>query len=549
MAKKSQRIRLKPGVSIGQPAAEEDTRFLSECFLKHPIVDALKDVSSPQCLLLGRTGSGKSAILWHLDSTLGNVSRLDPKEVAFQHIGNSAIIRHLSEIGVELHVFYEYLWTHVLTLHFIRECLGVKSRDGLGRTLESIRKLVRRDEKRALVLRYLENNADSFWNTVEQVSAEFTNAVAGKLAAEANLSAALFRSKLEAGGEWKDEQKRLFKYRAQEIVSSLQMRELKEAINALADTVDPKNAYYVLIDDLDRDWVGDEKTQYALIRALIDCLNTFRRVPQLKIIVAMREDLYECTLRTKTDKHFQAEKQEGIIKRLRWNDSMLTQLVDLRIQELFRHGYTKQNVSLKDVLPEMVGQTVIRPYLIQRTLRRPRDIIAFVNRILGENEGNPLPLPARSVTKAEPGYSNERMRALEDEWRSCHPLIRTYLQALQGLAGAQTIDALDEERLFTLIVEVDDFGRAAADEVEAIAKSVYDRNKELKLKRLAQSLVATLYKVGVLGVKLHANQSYCFCYEQRASIDDTEITEAAKFVIHPMLATSLGSHALQADAA
>ena len=548
MAKKP-KIRLKSGASIGQPAAEDDVRFLNECFIRHPTVDALKDVNSHLCVLLGRTGSGKSAILWHLETTMDNVTRVHPKDVAFQYIGNSAIIRHLTELGVDLHVLYEYLWTHVLTLHFIRECLGVQSKDGLRKVADSIKNLVWRDERRMLAVRYLEKHADDFWITVEQVYVEFTNTVSEKLAGEAGVSAEVFKSKIESGGEWKEEHKRQFKYRAQEIVSALQMRELKEVINALSSKIDPKQSFYVLIDDLDREWAGDDKTQYCLIRALIESLKTFRRIPNLKIVVAMREDLYESTLRTTTDKHFQAEKQEGIIIRLRWTETMLVTLVERRIHELFRNEYTKQTVKLNDVLADSIVQTPLRNYLLERTLRRPRDIIAFVNRVLIENEGENLPLPARGITKAEPGYSNDRLRALEDEWRSCHPLIRSYLKCIQGLPHTSMVQLLDEDRLFALVFDIAELERHAIDDIERLGKSVYETNKELRFRRLARSLITTLFKIGAVGVKLHANQSYSFCYGQRASIEDGEICDDTKFVVHPMLTTSLGSQSFQADAA
>jgi hypothetical protein len=548
MAKKA-KIRLKPGASIGQLAAEDDHKFLTDCFISHPTVDTLKDVTSHFSLLLGRTGSGKSAILWHLENSLPNVSRVHPKDIAFEYVGNSTIIRTLNELGVDLHVLYEYLWTHALTLHFIRECLGVRSNEGLGKVFDFIKTLVWRDDKRAIALKYLEKHADNFWINVEQVSAEFTNVVADKLAVEAGLSPQMFKAKIERGNEWKDEEKRLFKYRAREIVSSLQMRELKVALEALSATINKDCSYYVLIDDLDHEWAGDANTQYALIRALLECLKTFRRIPNLKIIVAMREDLFEATLRTTTDKHFQAEKLEGIIKRLRWNDAMLIALIEKRITELFRYQYTKQTIKLADVLPENIAQTTLSRYLIDHTLRRPRDVIAFVNRILIENEGEQLPLSARAITKVEPGYSNDRLRALEDEWRSCHPLIRSYLKVAQGLPGNCTVAIINEDRLLELAIDASDLNRRPVDDVERIAKTVYERDKEVRFRRLARALVTTLFKVGAVGVKLQPQQPHAFCYEQRSTVEDGEIGDETKIVIHPMLMTSLGVHSRRTYAA
>lgn len=396
------KIKLKSGASIGEPAAEDDHAFLADCFVNHPIVDAMKEVSSPQCVLLGRTGAGKSAIMWHLEDTLENVSRLDPREMAFQYLGNSAIIQQIAELGVNLHTLYEYLWTHTLTLHICRECLGANTQQGLNGIVDKIKGVIWRDQKRETAVKYLEKHANNFWLDVENISSEITKSISEKLATEAGLSPEVLKVKMEAGWNWKEEQKRAFRYRAQEVVSSLQIRELKETINALAYCIESKKSYYIIIDDLDTDLCGNEETQYALMRALIESLKTFRRVPRVKIIVAMREDLYEATLRTTTDKHFQAEKLEGIIKRIRWTDNLLLNLIDRRIQQLFRHSYTTQVVGLSEVMATEVARSTTSTYLLNRTLRRPRDIIAFINKILTQTKVRIFHYPPARLRKWNP---------------------------------------------------------------------------------------------------------------------------------------------------
>jgi hypothetical protein len=548
MGKKS-KIKLKPGASIGEPAAEDDSRFLESSFINHPTIAVLKDVSSPQSVLLGRTGAGKSAILWHLENTLDHVTRINPKDVAFQYLGNSAILREVRALGVDLHTLFEYLWTHILALHVARECLGAENSRGVRGALDRLTSFVWRDQRREIAMRYLEKHADNFFLNVEEVSSEITKTISEKLAAEAGLSLEMFKATIEGGSDWRDEQKRVFRYRAQEVVSALQMRELKETINALAECMDKRGPFYILIDDLDLEWAGDENTQYALIRALIESLKTFRRIPNLKIVVALREDLYEATLRTTTDKHFQAEKLEGVIQRLRWSDGLLISMVEKRIQQLYKYSYTNQAVTMPDVLPSVIAQSSIRDYLVGRTLRRPRDIIALINKILRENEGENLPLSVRSLTKIEGGYSSDRMRALEDEWRSCHPLVRTYVNSIQGLTSPASVQDIDEDKLFSLLFEVDGLGRKPVDEVERAAKTVYERDKDLRIEKLARVLVRCLYKLGVVGVKLNTSKAYSFCYEHRASLDDGEVGEDAKFLIHPMFASSLASRPAKADAA
>ena len=69
-------VTLRAGESIGAPAAEQDHAYLKDCFIELPILDLLKIVDDPHCILLGRTGAGKSAMLWHLEQTVQNSSRI-----------------------------------------------------------------------------------------------------------------------------------------------------------------------------------------------------------------------------------------------------------------------------------------------------------------------------------------------------------------------------------------------------------------------------------------------------------------------------------------
>jgi hypothetical protein len=141
-------ITLRAGESVGAPAAEQDHAYLNDCFVELPIIDLLKKVDDPHCVLLGRTGAGKSAILWHLEQTVQNPSRIDPAEASFEYVANSTIIRYFTELDVELHVFYQYLWKHIIVVHLIRECMGVKTEASFKLLLDKLMALVVRDQKK-----------------------------------------------------------------------------------------------------------------------------------------------------------------------------------------------------------------------------------------------------------------------------------------------------------------------------------------------------------------------------------------------------------------
>jgi hypothetical protein len=94
--------------------------------------------------------------------------------------------------------------------------------------------------------------------------------------------------------------------------------------------------------------------------------------------------------------------------------------------------------------------------------------------------------------------------------------------------------------LFTILYEASELKRPLADQIERLAAVVYERDKALRIKKLAISLLACLYKIGTACIKLHATQSYVHCYDYNASLAETELEEQTRFIVHPMLTSALG---------
>jgi type II secretory ATPase GspE/PulE/Tfp pilus assembly ATPase PilB-like protein len=49
--------------TIGAADAEQDKEFLKECFVEHGYLEVLRNCNDPRRIVLGRTGSGKTALL------------------------------------------------------------------------------------------------------------------------------------------------------------------------------------------------------------------------------------------------------------------------------------------------------------------------------------------------------------------------------------------------------------------------------------------------------------------------------------------------------
>lgn len=92
-----------------------------DCFVDQGDLDLLKDPSSPQRLVIGRTGSGKTALLRMVEAECQNVIRLAPEDLSLGYLSNSGVIRFFEEAGTNLDVFYQLLWRHVLAVELIKK--------------------------------------------------------------------------------------------------------------------------------------------------------------------------------------------------------------------------------------------------------------------------------------------------------------------------------------------------------------------------------------------------------------------------------------------
>jgi Flp pilus assembly CpaF family ATPase len=67
---------------VGAADALEDERFLKGCFVDTGELEILRDTHRPECIVLGRTGSGKTALLARLCETEENVVQIAPESLA-----------------------------------------------------------------------------------------------------------------------------------------------------------------------------------------------------------------------------------------------------------------------------------------------------------------------------------------------------------------------------------------------------------------------------------------------------------------------------------
>ena len=169
MAKPKNNLIVKPGLSLGNNAAEADDAYLFECFVTTPAYEQLVDLKYHQkSSASGRTGSGKTAILRRIKDRYGRVHDLDPFEISLSYISNSDVLKFLSSIGADLDILFQVLWKHVLTVEYVRMRYAVKDRAKWETALDNLRHIFSDDPRRERALAYLGDFDGKFWKPFDQ---------------------------------------------------------------------------------------------------------------------------------------------------------------------------------------------------------------------------------------------------------------------------------------------------------------------------------------------------------------------------------------------
>lgn len=534
--KKTNPVVLRAGMSIGTNAAEFDDEFLFPCFVHHPAVELSKNVQSRGMVIDGRTGAGKTAILRYINHTAEHVVEVDPSEMAMSYVANSDALRFLQAIGADLDLLFQALWKHVLCIEFIRLRFSVKNESASKSVFFRFFERFQKDARKERALKYLREWEGKFWITMDQNIKELTEKI--EKAVKAELGAEIEKFKL--GGQYdkriSSDKKTEFIHRIRNIISSDQLSELGSVIDMLAevDDADSGKSFYILIDKLDENWV-DGVVRFKLIRGLMESLKSFRKIRILKILIAMRSDVLERVVQETRDLSFQREKLDDYFIHLKWTKPLLKTMIDKRIQNLFKQQFTQNVIHFEDIFAYNVGTVDPLQYILERTLMRPRDVIAFVNQCIEEAEGK-YEITGGIIKKAETEFSRIRREALEQEWQSAFPSIKKMLDYI-GVHKKAVInydELRDKSAVDDLSLAIYSDEKIAKDPLFEIAKGYYEGKQDNSVVFI-NSVIEILYRTGAVGVKLRNGDRYLYSHVDQPLLPIAQITEDIRVRIHPML--------------
>ncbi|MHB8435830.1 MAG: P-loop ATPase, Sll1717 family, partial [Acidimicrobiales bacterium] len=176
-------------------------------------------------------------------------------------------------------------------------------------------------------------------------------------------------------------------------------------------------------------------------------------------------------------------------------------------------------------------------FLLDRTLMRPRDVIAFLNECLTHAVGKNR-ITWADLQRSELEYSKKRLLALRDEWKPTFPDIDKVFQLFRRctieLTRGDLTSLLDEA---ALLPTQDTF--AGVRWMTTMTEALWSGNSRSDWSEQYQELVKLLYDIGFLGVRGLARDLH-YSYTDIGFCDSlVNLAEASSFVVHPAYRAAL----------
>ena len=352
------------------PHQKGDDRLL-DYFLE---TGTTKKAATGTQLVIGRKGSGKTALFRHLSATLkGTVVELDLSEYVFQ------AHKSLKDDGIPPALAYTTSW---------RLVIAVAMFGGAQKEMSFWR---RRRAKKILKRIGFGSNKSAFGEMVEWLKRV-------RRLDLPSISGIAAMGGLELG----DERTGLID------VETVRLLDELEELLAEASKTSPIT---VLLDRLDDAWGGSEESLRLIVGAVRASRHFAARFSQsgpAPVVVFLRTDLWEKL--TFNDKN----KSGQVTIYLDWRKEELAEVVARRIRK--STNAEDQGWSTIFTNEEMRQRASAQTYILKRTLGRPRDVVAFASFALDEaRQSGRHRIEKVDIYAAERKYSKHALDELRDE--------------------------------------------------------------------------------------------------------------------------------------
>lgn len=216
------------------------------------------------------------------------------------------------------------------------------------------------------------------------------------------------------------------------------LRIINELQNLLSEEWPHNKRLRILIDRLDDSWDASEQAQNLIIGLLkaANQINAHFR-DKIAVTVFLRSDIYDSLFFADQDKLRQNEET------LRWDNDDLKAVVCERVRVSLNLGQRENNEEIwRNLFSKGLyrSRAAAEKYIIDRTFKRPRDIISFVRLALevAAREGHSAIEPMDTRMAEEASYSQSKYKDLIIENQKQFPYVKDLLDSLSSSLHKQS---------------------------------------------------------------------------------------------------------------
>ena len=477
---------------FGKDDAESDFAkggLLKQGFLRTRAYE--EALAGTKTLIIGRKGSGKSAICLMLRNTLSIQERcalVTPDEISADEI------RRFHLPGIPPEQSKQLIWRYLFVVQIAKFILARSkktpiSTDDLVVKLEAIKKfLIDNGEVEDVGF------VDRFWKIIERLK--------GAIAIEA------FSVKLKIDTELKAPSPGTRAHSNLDVVEA----HLGAAAKLLNYGNEIDSRFHLLVDQIEKVWSNDRESDSMVVGLLLASKAIQKSFEFVDCTVFLRTDIYE-------QLQFQdRDKLRGDEFHIDWDENSLLELILARASASL--GTTpKPKEFWSGMFPQTVDAQPCARFLIGRTLMRPRDIIQLCNACRDTARNNRHNnIEESDIRNALAIYSAWKLNDLQNEWSVNYPFLPDAFLLLSNSSYMISRASVD----------------GALTQVKA---DLVARYPSLAHALSTDTFLNILYSVGLIGALRGGKASYSF--EQK---NDGQIRPADKdFIIHPSFRNALQS--------
>jgi hypothetical protein len=433
------------------------------------------------------------------------------------------------------------LWKHVILVEVIRHRYKITSPEGKASLLATLHEKFKRDPAKREALDYLNEFGEKFWCQADERVHEIAEKFEQRLEASAKAGSERLGIALQAGGDSLEsvEVRRELQERYQLVVNETQPARLNRMIRILGEEVldSEHRQTYVVIDDLDRDWV-DEGIANELIRCLFHAVVDMQSVSNLKVLVALRTNIFRQLLTEVRGRGGQEEKLRALAYDVKWTRGDLVTLLDRRAQAASVQ-YKLPGRRLSDMLPAGPKDRKPVDFILDHTLMRPRDAIVYLNYAARASTGKSR-IAWSALNAVDREYSQDRLEALRDEWKDPYggldQILELFRSAPPRLSRSELSKRLDQAALLSL-----DERFPSKAWLSGLVVELLEGTDDTTWYERYGTLLRLLYGIGFLGCGNDQQRRVVFNYEDPQWCDHADNLSDESFAeVHPAFRAALG---------